>query len=329
MQRESFLVMKLKDCMESAKRLQKSITCFFSVTLLLLVSGCSSTPVELGAPKVTFYVLDLTGSGDVDSQFKRIETELNRSISQGPFGDPFAEDSEKFGPETAYFSFIGTNSRFLESFELLDLSNIYSLFEKVSKDDRRKDNWSKLRDTYQGYVKKFGQRGGQSPTQSDCQTYFDQTLATLFNAQSTRGDYSQRLCDIAISNMSGLGKVKEYISIQRGNQEASDVFGALQILESEVRQVLNDFPEAKISVVLATDGDHTYGKNQPDNLKVRIQGSQDVCALANNVAVELQVETLRSDAIELKAEGLGALKNSVGRYPAQLDSFWRCFFDKQ
>lgn len=320
--------MNIKNYKETSTRFRKSLTILFIATNLLLASGCSSTPVELGAPKVTFYVLDLTGSGDVDSQFKRIETELNRSITEGPFGNPFAEDSEKIGPETAYFSFIGTNSRFLESFELVDLSNVYSLFEKVSQDNRRKENWSKLRDSYQEYVKKYGQRSDESPTQSTCETYFDQKLSSLFNSPSTRNDYAQRLCDIAVSNIGGLGKVKDYILREKGNQEASDVFGALQILERDVKQVLKQFPGAEVSVVLATDGDHTYGKNQPDNLRVRIQESGDVCALAAEVARELNVETLRSKAINLKTEGLGALKNSVGRYPAQLDSFWRCFFNE-
>ncbi len=313
---------------KKASRMHRKAIVLIISLLLLSVTGCSSKPVELGAPKVTFYVLDLTGSGDVDSQFRRIETELNRSISQGPFGNPFGEESEKYGPETAYFSFIGTNSRFLESFELVDLANVYSLFEKVSLDNRRKENWSKLKDAYQEYVKKNSRSGGQAPTQSDCAAYYDQALSSLFNSQSTRDDYAQRLCDIAVSNMSVLGKVKGYISSQKGNQEASDVFGALQMIERKIKQSLKDFPKAEISVVLATDGDHTYGKNQPDNLKVRIQESQNVCALAEEVAKELQVETLQSNAIDLKTEGLGALKSSVGRYPAQLESFWRCFFNE-
>ena len=61
---------------------------------------------------------------------------------------------------------------------------------------------------------------------------------------------------------------------------------------------------------------------------MRIQESQDTCVLAEEVAKELQVDTLRSNAIDLKPEGLGALKDAVGRYPAQLDSFWRCFFNE-
>ena len=69
------------------------------------------------------------------------------------------------------------------------------------------------------------------------------------------------------------------------------------MIEREIKQSLKDFPKAEISVVLATDGDHTYGKNQPDNLKVRIQESQNICALAEEVAKELQVETLQSNAI--------------------------------
>lgn len=321
--------MELKIQNRRASRIHKKATLLLTWLILLSISGCGSDPVELGAPKVTFYVLDLTGSGDVDSQFKRIESELNRSISEGPFGNPFGEESEKFGPETAYFSFIGTNSRYLETFELLELSNVYSLFEKVSLDSRRKENWSKLKDAYQEYVKENSRSGGQAPTQSDCLAHYNQALSSLFNSQSTRDGYSQRLCDIAVSSMSILGKVKEYISSQKGNQEASDVFGALQILEREIEQNLKDFPKAEISVFLATDGDHTYGKNQPDNLKMRIQESQDICALAEEVAKELQLDSLRSNAIDLKAEGLGALKGKVGRYPAQLDSFWQCFFKNQ
>jgi hypothetical protein len=299
----------------------------FTMTLVLLSAGCSQESVELGAPKATFYVLDLTGSGDVDSQFNRIQSQLNRSISQGPFGNPFAEESERFGPEAAFFSFIGTNSRFLDSFELVNLNNVYSLFEKVSRDNRRKDNWSKLQDAYQQYVKKNSSSSGAVPSQTECASYYDEELSSLFNSQSTRDNYVQQLCEIVISNLGTLGKVQDYIMKQRGIQEASDVFGALQVLEREVNKFLEEFPDAEVSVVLASDGDHTYGKNQPDNLRARIQSAPDICALANDIAKELNVETLRSKAINLDTEGLGALKKASGRYPAQLDSFWRCFFD--
>ena len=295
---------------------------------LMLVTSCSSEPIKLGAPNVKFYVLDLTGSGDVDSQFNRIAPELNRSITEGPFGNPFGEGEEIQAPETSIFSFIGTNSRFLESFELVDLGNVYSLFDKVSKDNRRKENWAKLKEYYQDYIKKSINSSNSAPSESDCMAYYDEALSSLFNSQNTRDDYAQSLCEIAVSSLSLLDRVKTYIDVQKNQQRASDVFGALQVVETEVNQKLDEYPEAKISVVLATDGDHTYGKNQEDNLRNRIENASDICNLANEVATELNLQTIRSKKIELKAEGLGALKSGAGRYPAQLDSFWRCFFNE-
>jgi hypothetical protein len=299
-----------------------------SLVILIFSTSCSSNPIQLGAPSATFYVLDLTGSGNVDSQFKRIESELDRSISEGPFGNPFDEGDENYGPETAYFSFIGTNSRYLESFELVDLASVYSLFEKVSVDNRRKENWFKLKEAYQKYVKRVGSAADKAPTQSECVNYFNQELSSLFNSPSTRNDYAERLCEIAVSNLGTLNKVKQYISIQKFNQKASDVFGAIQILDSKVKQFSDEYPRAKVSVILATDGDHSYGKNQPDNLRNRIQESQEICDLAESVAKELNVETLRMKSIKLKMEGLGALDSGVARYPTQLYQFWQCFFDQ-
>jgi hypothetical protein len=308
-------------------RVKTTVALLTSIALMSF-TGCSSEPVELGAPNVSFYVLDLTGSGDVDSQFKRIETELNRSINEGPFGNPFGDEDKNTGPETLRFNFIGTNSRFLESFELVDVSKVYSLFEEASKDNRKKENWDELKKFYQKFINNNQMSAEEKLSDSQCRDYYNREMSDFFSAQSTRDFYASSLCDIAVSNLKVLEDLKKYIETQKGNQEASDVFGALQVVEREANSVLNSFPKAKVKVFLATDGDHNYGKNQPDNLKNRISNSSDVCQLAEEIATELNVETLRSQKVQLTTEGLGALKNGVGRYPAQLDSFWRCFFNE-
>ena len=306
----------------------KSIISALLSTTLILVTGCTTEETSLGAPNVSFYVLDLTGSGNVDSQFNRIEVELNRSINIGPFGNPFPEEGEIKSPETLKFSFIGTNSRFLESFELVDIREIYALFDEVVKDSRKKVIWGQLKKFYQQYLNDYSLSVEEKRSVINCRQYFEREMAGFFNAQSSRDFYASELCEIAVPNLGLLNDLKMYIESQKGRQRASDVFGALQVVEREANTILRSFPKAEIKVFLATDGDHKYGKNQVDNLRNRILESSDVCQLAEQIASELEIETLRSEKVQLSARGLGALESSIGRYPAQLDSFWRCFFNE-
>jgi len=181
-------------------RVKTTVALLTSIALMSF-TGCSSEPVELGAPNVSFYVLDLTGSGDVDSQFKRIETELNRSINEGPFGNPFGDEDKNTGPETLRFNFIGTNSRFLESFELVDVSKVYSLFEEASKDNRKKENWDELKKFYQKFINNNQMSAEEKLSDSQCRDYYNREMSDFFSAQSTRDFYASSLCDIAVSNL--------------------------------------------------------------------------------------------------------------------------------
>ena len=134
---------------------------------------------------------------------------------------------------------------------------------------------------------------------------------------------------MAVYSLSNFKELQLYIDSesQPGVQKASDVFGALSKIGSQVEKFQEEFVNSKIKVTLATDGDHNLGSNSPSNLRARIRSASDICALAEEYRNVFELSSLKeSDSLEIDPRGISALTNGTGEYPRQLESFWNCFF---
>lgn len=293
----------------------------------LLLTSCSRTTTALPDPDIKIYLLDLSGSGDVKNQFRLINDDLTQDMTSESLGSPYT----LAGPSLTKFYFVGTNSRALREFALQDQQVVYDLFKYVDDENnntRTEKFWRLLSEKYQNYmIEKLGD--AQRVTKEQCLDYFNVIFSPTWNSERVREVYSNFMCRMAIYSLSNFEELQEYIDSesQQGVQKASDVFGALSKIGSQVEKFQEEFTSSKIKVTLATDGNHYLGSNSPSNLRGRIQSASDICALAEEYREEFELGSLKaSKKLQIDPRGISALRNESGEYPRQLESFWNCFF---
>jgi hypothetical protein len=304
---------------------------FTAVSLLLLSSilltSCSGTSAALPDPDIKIYLLDLSGSGDVKNQFRLIQEDLAQDMTSESLGSPY----ELTGPSLTKFYFVGTNSRALREFALQDQQVVYDLFQYVDDENnntRTEKFWRLLSEKYQNYmIQKLD--NSQTVTKEQCMSDFNEIFLPTWSSDRVREVYSSFMCRMAVYSLSNFDELQNYIDSesQPNVQKASDVFGALSKIGSQVEKFQQQFQGSKIKVTLATDGDHNLGSNSPSNLRARIQSAPDSCALADEYRKEFELTSLKeTNKLEIDPRGISALTNGTGEYPRQLESFWNCFF---
>lgn len=300
-----------------------SLVSFFS----LLLTSCSGTPSVLPDPDIKIYLLDLTGSGKVENQFRLIQEDLLQDMTSESLGSPYL----KTGPALTKFYFVGTNSRALREFSLQDVQVVYDLFKYVTDENnntREEKFWRLLSEKYQNYVIQKLETG-QIVTKQSCVEEFNEIFLPTWSSVRVREVYSNFMCRMAVYTLSNFDELKTYIvdESQPGVQKASDVFGALSKIESQISKYRNEYKGSKIKVTLATDGDHNLGANSASNLRAKIESASDICALAEEYRAEFELEELKSNKrLKIDPRGISALTRGTGEYPRKLESFWNCFF---
>lgn len=309
------------------KRLLRCVFPFFLLLGSLLLTSCGGSPVALPDPNIKIYLLDLSGSGDVKNQFRLIQEDLAKDMTSESLGSPYSQT----GPSLTKFYFVGTNSRALREFALQDQQVVYDLYDYVDAENnntRTEKFWRLISEKYQSYmIQKLD--SGQSVSKEQCLDDFNEIFLPTWSSERVREVYSSFMCRMAIYSLSNFEELQRYIDSesQLGVQKASDVFGALSKIGSQVEKFQQEYMGSKIKVTLATDGSHFLGPNSPSNLRGRIQSSANVCSLAEEYRIEFELTSLReSEKLEIDPRGISALTNESGEYPRQLESFWNCFF---
>ena len=307
-------------------RVRFTVTAALAVGSLLLTS-CGGTSAALPNPDIKIYLLDLTGSGDVKNQFRLIQEDLAQDMTSESLGSPYAMN----GPSLTKFYFVGTNSRALREFSLQDQQIVYDLFQYVDEENnntRTEKFWRLLSEKYQTYmIQKL--ENTESVTKEQCLDDFNEIFLQTWSSKKVREVYSSFMCRMAVYSMSSYKELQQYIDVQSKPkvQKASDVFGALSKIGSQVDKFQQEFINSKIKITLATDGDHNLGANSPSNLRAKIQSTSDICVLAEEYRKEFELSSLKeNEKLMIDTRGISALTNGTGEYPRQLESFWNCFF---
>jgi hypothetical protein len=293
----------------------------------LLLTSCGGTAVALPDPDIKIYLLDLSGSGDVKNQFRLIQEDLTKDMVSESLGSPY----EMKGPSLTKFYFVGTNSRALREFALQDQQVAYELFNYVDDENnntRTEKFWRLLSEKYQNYMIN-NLENSQSVSKMQCLNYFNEIFLPTWSSDRVRAVYSSFMCRMAVYSLANFEELQMYIDSesQPGVQKASDVFGALSKIDSQVEKFQAQFKGSNIKITLATDGAHNLGPNSPSNLRAKIKSGSDVCALADEYRNEFELSNLKSsEKLEIDLRGISALINGTGEYPRQLESFWNCFF---
>jgi hypothetical protein len=309
------------------RRFSQVITASLLILSGLFLSSCGESSVALPDPDIKIYLLDLSSSGDVKNQFRLIKEDLAQDMTSESLGSPY----ELRGPSLTKFYFVGTNSRALREFSLQDQEVVYDLYSYVkdqNNNTRTKKFWRLLSDEYQNYIiQKLD--NAEMVSKEECLIDFDEIFLSTWSSKDVRKEYANYMCRMAVYSLTNFEELKQYIDYesQPGIQRASDVFGALSKIATQVDKFEQTYKASKIKVILATDGDHNLGSNSPSNLRARIQSAPDICALADDYRNEFEITTLvESERLIIDARGISALTNGTGEYPRQLESFWNCFF---
>jgi hypothetical protein len=285
------------------------------------------------SPQVSVYLLDLTGSGNATEQLGRIQDDLTLSMTRGTLGNPFPGIGKVFGPTVTRIYFVGTNSFALQEFKLQDYEIAFQLLEQIKNGYKnaknREEVWNTLREEYAKYIKD-SLDAGTTPSKQACLSDFDIRLAEVWSNESVRRDYSSPICDLAVYSLTNYLNMEKYVVEQSapGVQKASDVFGAFAKIANIVNKYHEQFPDAKIKLLLATDGDHNLGKGSADNLKANLSAAADPCQLAREIKSKYNLQNLEpSSWLSIETRGIAALKKAQGDYPQRLNDFYqRCFF---
>jgi hypothetical protein len=309
------------------KRSRRFAAALVLVLSSALLTSCSGTTALLPDPQIKIYLLDLTSSGDVTNQFRLIQEDLAQDMTSESLGSPYT----KSGPAITKFYFVGTNSRALREFSLQDQQVAYELFQYVNDENnntRSEKFWRLLSEKYQNYmIQKL--ENGESVTKEQCLDDFNEIFLPTWSSARVREVYSSFMCRMAVYSITSYEELQQYIDAQSKPkaQTASDVFGALSKIGSQVEKFQQEFINSKIKVTLATDGDHNLGSNSPSNLRAKIQSATGICALAEEYRKEFELTSLKeSERLEIDIRGISALTKGTGEYPRKLESFWNCFF---
>jgi hypothetical protein len=311
------------------KRRVHSVVASIFVCGSLLLTACSGTAVALPSPEIKIYLLDLTHSGDISNQFRLIEPDLIKDMTTRSLGSPDVNE----GPSLTKFYFVGTNSRALREFSLQDQQAAYELYKYIDDENnntRTGKFWRLLTEKYQNYMIEYIE-SGVIPTKETCTQNFNDVLLQTFSSEAVREVYSTFMCRMAIYSLSTYKEMQLYIAEKsvKGEQKGSDVFGALSKINSQIQKFKKEYPKSKVSLTLATDGDHNLGGNSSTNLRLNIKDNADLCSLAEKYRNEFQLnEFIDSDFLNIDPRGIAALKTGTGDYPRQLEEFWNCFFPK-
>ncbi len=312
------------------KKFWKFLSASLAILSSLLLTSCGGSSIALPDPEIKIYLLDLSSSGDVKNQFRLIKEDLAKDMTSESLGSPY----ELKGPSLTKFYFVGTNSRALREFSLQDHQVAYDLYKYVDDENnntRTKKFWRLLSDEYQNYIiQKLD--NSELVSKEECLIDFDEIFLSTWSSKDARNEYASYMCRMAVYSLTNFDELQQYIDYesQPGIQKASDVFGALSKIGTQVKKFQQEYKESKIKVTLATDGDHNLGSNSSSNLRARIQSASDICSLADEYRNEFELNTLvESKGLEIDPRGISALTNGTGEYPRQLESFWNCFFPKK
>jgi hypothetical protein len=291
------------------------------------LTGCGGASAPLASPDIKIYLLDLTASGNVENQFRLIQDDLFTDMTSQSLGS----NEMGRGPALTKFYFVGTNSRALREFSLQDYQVPYDLYTYISEENnntRTKKFWRLLTEKYQSYISR-NLENQTTVSKETCKSDFDEILTPTWSSESVRNVYVTFMCRMAVYSLTNYLELNQYIYEQSrpGIQKASDVFGAFSKISTQVSKFKTTYPDSKIIVKLATDGDHNLGGSSLSNLRGQIMATQDVCSLAEELRIKYQLQDFKaSNNVSIDARGIAAIVNGTGEYPAMLENFWTCFF---
>lgn len=288
-----------------------------------LLAGCSSEPpIAMPAPQITRFVLDLSGSNNVNDQYERMKPSIYKELSLDSLGNPYS--AEPSGPIDLSMTFIVGSASQASVASITKASFGFKLFADLEKvygrtSDQIATDWPLVLSAYSEAL--------SIKTITNPQSCVDKIFRTMkVNlSEDTSKEIAARLCSEASSTNNLIENVLPNLFIQASG---SDVFGAFREIDTWVEKTKSEQPDSKIKVIFASDMVH-WTDGQRDlfgrkGLLTGMIGKDEICAVAKTQA---DLSSLNLEGVRVNIIGRGNAKSVSADQGEALAIFWECFAD--
>lgn len=286
-----------------------------------LLGGCSSEPpIAMPAAQVTRFVLDLSGSNDVNNQYDRMKPSIYKELSLDSLGNPFS--AAPSGPIDLSMTFIVGSASQASVSSIAKSDFGFKLFADLEKvygrtGDQISTDWPLVLAAYrQALVLKSLSNTGE------CVNKIYGTMEVNLGDDISK-EIASRLCDGAFST---IDLIENQIPASFNKASGSDVFGALREIDTWVEKVKVEQPNSTIKVVFASDMVHwTNGQRDllgSSGLLKGLIGKDQICSIAKTQA---DLSALNLQGVRVDIIGRGNAKSVSADEGEALAIFWKCF----
>ena len=274
--------------------------------------------------QVDIFVLDLSTSNDKTSQLRRLNEDLNKSLTANGLGVPKPISNETIsGPVTTIFTFIEEAATKAETFKIQDAESTIKLWNnEFAKDkERNAKGWLQISNAYSSYL----QQKLFSPdtfSTSECQKDLDSNLTDKFRADSKRGRIVDSLCEKIGSLVTGYSSMQLYVSSKQAPQ--TDIFGMLSRIDRLVEQIKKQDPNSVITVNIGSDMQHETGdlRDTPAKLRGANFEREKACALGREDRKKAGLSFDESSIVKVSGIGNAQISAEFGN---ALVRYWECY----
>jgi len=294
-------------------------------TSLFFLSACANDPDLMPPTQVDIFVLDLSLSNDKNSQLRRLNEDLSKSLTTNGLGIPKQISNEPIsGPITTIFTFVEEAATRVETFKIQDAESTIKLWNnEFSRDkERNAKGWLQVSNAYGSYLQQK-LNSPQTFTFIDCKRDLNSNLIDKFSADLKRERIVNALCEKLEKLIVGFSSMQDYVASKKATQ--TDIFGMLAKVDRLVEQIKKQDPESKITVNIGSDMQHETGGGQdtPTKLQAINLKREKSCEVARE---DREQEGLSFDTRSVvKVSGIGNAQVSA-EFGKALIRYWECFF---
>lgn len=288
-----------------------------------LLGGCSSEPpITMPAAQVTRFVLDLSGSNDVNNQYEKMKPSIYKELSLDSLGNPFSASPS--GPIDLSMTFImgSASQASVSSITKSDFGfKLFSDLEKVygRTGDQVATDWPLVLASYRQALE-IENIGDSKACVNRIYTTMEVNLGDDYSKE-----IADRLCDGAFST---IDLIENQIPASFTKASGSDVFGAFREVDAWVEKIKVEQPKSNIKVVFASDMVHwTNGQRDllgSSGLLKGLIGKDQICSIAKTQA---ELSSLNLQGVRVEIIGRGNAKSVSADEGEALAIFWKCFAD--
>jgi hypothetical protein len=288
-----------------------------------VLTGCSSEPpIAMPAAQVTRFVLDLSGSNDVNDQYERMKPSIYKELSLDSLGNPYS--TEPSGPIDLSMTFIVGSASQASVASITKADFGYKLFSDLEKvygrtSDQIVTDWPLVLSAYSEAL------GLKSLTNSEmCVNKIFGTMEVNLSEETSK-EIAARLCKEASSTNDLIENKIPRLFIQASG---SDVFGSFREIDTWVEKTKVERPDSRIKVVFASDMVHwTNGQRDlfgAKGLLTGLIGKNEICEIAKT---QSELSSLNLTGVRVDIIGRGNAQGVSADQGEALAIFWKCFAD--